>query len=317
MERKNLSNSPEILKKFYKYLLIIENYSIGTVNIYYDNIVLFFEYIKEYKNINVEIKDFDIFVILGIEEQDILSYINYLSIERENQVATKNNKLFAIKAFYKYVFFEYKKYCKNKENPTKDIKPSKKSKKEIKYLNIEEVKKVLNVFNEINSDFPMRNNMIIKLTLALGLRLNEVVNLNVSSIDFEKSTIKVFGKGSKERTLYLNDKLKNEIQDYIKIYSITKDSPLFLSERKTRISRRTVQFMIENAYRLAGLEDKNYTFHTLRHTAATLMYKKNNGDILSVMKILGHTSVQTTQIYTHIENNDVKKTLELNPILNL
>lgn len=317
MNQKKYEESPQILKDFYKYLIDIRNYSSKTGELYFRTILLFLAFIKQHKKINAEVKDFEIFIILGITEQDIISYISYLSIEKGNQSITKNTKLFAIKTFFNYIFFEYKTYCKGKENPAKDITAAKKMKKQPKYLSIEEVKKIINIFNEYNCQMPVRNNTIIKLTLALGLRLSEIVNINKDSIDFEKSSIKILGKGNKERTLYLNDVLKEELQHYINIYTNNNEEALFLSERKTRISRRTIEEIAKNAYKLAGLEEKGYTFHTLRHTAATLIYKETNGDILSVMQILGHESIQTTQIYTHIENNDIKKALNLNPIFNL
>ncbi|MGO1579830.1 MAG: tyrosine-type recombinase/integrase, partial [Peptoniphilaceae bacterium] len=146
-----------------------------------------------------------------------------------------------------------------------------------------------------------------------GLRLSELSNLNIGDIK-ENNTVIVKGKGSKQRTIYLNKASLNSIKEYLKLRQESIDDALFLSNRKTRLSNRQIQRMVEKYIKKSGLNPNKYTVHKLRHTAATLMYKYGDGDLRSLQEILGHESVTTTQIYTHIDNESLRKTVENNPL---
>lgn len=149
------------------------------------------------------------------------------------------------------------------------------------------------------------------------MRLSELVSINLEHIKFDESLMTVIGKGNKERTVYLNSACVDAIKKYLEIRptdGVIDAKALFLSERKTRISKRTVQNLIKNDLRnIVGLTD-HYSTHKLRHTAATLMYQYGNVDIRALQEILGHESIATTEIYTHIDNSQIREAVESNPL---
>lgn len=158
---------------------------------------------------------------------------------------------------------------------------------------------------------------MIMLFLNCGLRLSELVGIDIDKI--KGDTLSVIGKGNKERTVYLNDACIDAINKYLEVRpKDAKDKKaLFLSTRKTRINKRTVEIIVKNYVKKAGLVDDKYTPHKLRHTAATLMYKHGNVDIRALQQILGHESVSTTQIYTHIDDEKLRDAIKSNPLSNL
>lgn len=317
--RVDFKNSPDILNNYYKYMIEINNYSKGTAENYYSSILYFFIFIKEHKGIIVPVKDFEIFIVLGVEEADIIDFMIFLNCYRENNAKTRKNRLFAIKSFYKYIFTVYKPYCTNKINPSKDIDSPLITKRLPKYLNLEQAKQLCNVFNENNCKEYIRNNLIIYLFLNLGLRKAELVNLNINSINFNTNEIKVRGKGNKERRIYISEAIKSHILNYLELRNnidLYSSKPLFVIKDNTRISISTIRYIVDKAYALAGLDKMQFNVHSLRHTAATLMYNATNGDILAIKEILGHSSIESTQIYTHIKNNMVKNAINSNPLAN-
>ena len=188
-----------------------------------------------------------------------------------------------------------------------------------KYLSLEESKKLLEVTQSQDNRNNIRDYAIITLFLNCGMRLSELVNINISDIDLSESKMTVIGKGNKERTIYLNKACMNSINDYLSIRPHDKvrfDSrdALFLSERKERISNRTVQDIVKKELKKAELDIKKYSVHKLRHTAATLMYQYGNVDIRALQELLGHESISTTEIYTHVNNEIVRNAVENNPL---
>ena len=157
------------------------------------------------------------------------------------------------------------------------------------------------------------------------MRLSELVGINITDIDFDECKLNVIGKGNKERTIYLNKACMKAISDYLQIRpkeGIKHDKKhsekaLFLSERKERISNRTVQYVVNKELAKAGLDTTKYSVHKLRHTAATLMYQYGQVDIRALQELLGHESIATTEIYTHVSNDQVRKAVENNPLANL
>ena len=156
------------------------------------------------------------------------------------------------------------------------------------------------------------------------MRLSELVGINIPDIDFSECKLTVIGKGNKERTIYLNKACMNAIQAYLEVrpkenIKSVKNSKnaLFLSERLERISNRTVQYIVDRELRLAGLDTKKYSVHKLRHTAATLIYQYGNVDVRALQELLGHESISTTQIYTHVNNDQVRDAVERNPLANI
>jgi len=194
-----------------------------------------------------------------------------------------------------------------------------------KYLSLEDSKKLLDItYNEDNRNM-QRDYAIITLFLNCGIRLSELVGINTNDIDFEECKMTVIGKGNKERTIYLNKACLKALNDYINMKpktGIKKDSKnsdkaLFISERLERISKRTVQHIVERELKKAGLDTRNLSVHKLRHTAATLMYQYGNVDIRALQELLGHESISTTEIYTHVNNEQVRDAIERNPLADM
>lgn len=195
-----------------------------------------------------------------------------------------------------------------------------------KYLSLEQSQELLATVSnsEIshgNHDNHERNFAIITLFLNCGMRLSELVGINIKDIDFSEYKLNVIGKGNKERTIYLNKACMEAIQTYLAVrprdgVKFNSRDALFLSERKERISNRTVQHIVKQEFKLAGIDPDKYSVHKLRHTAATLMYKYGNVDIRALQELLGHESISTTEIYTHVDNEQIRAAVENNPLNN-
>ena len=200
------------------------------------------------------------------------------------------------------------------------LKNPKISKRQPVYLTLDETEKLLDAINTEKNDFLRARDMAIVFTfLTTGMRLSELVSINVSDIENDHFTI--IGKGNKERTIYLTENALKLIHHYLRIRKDYLEDlyvdALFVSTRKKRISNRTVQSTIEKYLKKAGFDTSIYSTHKLRHTAATLMYKYGNVDIRALKDILGHTNISTTQIYTHLEDEDLKNAINKNPLSDL
>lgn len=235
--------------------------------------------------------------------------------------ATRARKASTIRIFFAYLYDQ--KIIP--DNPAIGLKTPKLGKRMPKYLSLEDSKKLLNVTYDENDENKERDYAIITLFLNCGLRLSELVGINISNIDFSENRLTVIGKGNKERTIYLNNACVNAIKDYISVRptegvkndSKASNKALFLSNRKERISNRTVQYIVDRELTKAGLDTSKYSTHKLRHTAATLMYQYGNVDIRALQELLGHESIATTEIYTHVINEQVRNAVESNPLANL
>lgn len=208
-------------------------------------------------------------------------------------------------------------------NPAQNLETPKLDKRLPKYLSLDDSKKLLTVtVNDESDENKERDYAIITLFLNCGLRLSELIGINLQDINFDDYKLTVIGKGNKERTIYLNKACINAIKDYIKVRptegvkndSKASNKALFLSKRRERISNRTVQYIVEKELRKAGLDTSKYSTHKLRHTAATLMYQYGEVDIRALQEILGHKSISTTEIYTHVSNEQVRNAVEDNPL---
>lgn len=295
-----------------------------TVREYYYNLREFLRYMLAKKNsLNIEFEDIDISLadenfIKTINKKDIYSFISYLSNVKKNSNRTKYRKISAIRTFFKYLstnidVIEF--------NPAKDIEMPKIEKRMPVYLELEDAKKLLESVIKYNEKKKDKNSEIrkyrdycmITLFLNCGMRLSELSGINLDDLNDNK-LIRIIGKGSKERIAYLNEACIIAIENYLKYRPNVKDNALFLSNRNTRITNRQIQRIIEKYLQIAGLDTEKYSVHKLRHTAATLMYKYGGADIRSLQEILGHESVTTTQIYTHVDNENLRQTLDSNPL---
>jgi len=174
------------------------------------------------------------------------------------------------------------------------------------------------VENDKESKTKERDYAIITLFLNCGMRLSELVGININDIDRDLRSLRVLGKGAKERIVYLNDACRDALQKYLKIrlsekYKAVNIPALFISKQYKRISNKTVQWMVYKYLAAAGLEYKHFSTHKLRHTAATLMLQ-NGVDVRAVQEVLGHDHLNTTEIYTHIDNESLRVAAKANPL---
>lgn len=318
---------PPVLKDFAAYKSVIENCSEKTVCEYLLDLRTFFRYyIAKQSGLSTEGEEFTSIDISGIAEDDLLAitgtfiyeFLLYSGETRGNGWAAKSRKLSAIKAFFKYA--TAKKHILE-TNPTADIDSPKKHSALPKFLTLDESLLLLDtVRNDNESRSLARDYAIITLFLNCGMRLSELVGINTTDLDRELRSLRVIGKGHKERIVYLNDACRAAILEYIeerkKLLADTnkKTDALFLSARKARISHKTVQWMVYKYLDMAGLDHRGFSVHKLRHTAATLMYQTGEVDVRVLKDILGHEQLNTTQIYTHVSDAHMENAINQNPL---
>ena len=304
-----LEAMPALVKDFAAYKLTIQGCSQKTVDEYLSDLRLFFRYVYAKRN-NIEVTS-DLFeeisiaslsndFICSVTTDEIYDFFIYVSTERRNNSAAKSRKLSAIKAFYKFV-------CQKRrlmeKNPAIDMEAPKKKQSLPKFLSMDESLALLDaVEGDKESKTKERDYAIITLFLNCGMRLSELVGINLNDIDREFRSLRVLGKGNKERIVYLNDACRDSLQRYLKIrlsekYQKIGTNALFISKQYKRISNKTVQWLVYKYLSLAGLDYKHYSTHKLRHTAATLMYQTGKVDVRVLKEILGHEQLNTTQIY--------------------
>jgi len=308
---------PDIAVEFLNYMLTIRNKSLKTVQEYYYDLRTFFRFIKLTKHPGFKDADFDTMDVRDITLDDIkkidladlYSFMSYTSRMRDNTAVTRARKVASLRSFYKYLFSKAKLID---YNPAAELDSPKVVHRLPKYLNIDES---IQLLESVEGDNRERDYAILVLFLNCGLRLSELVGINLS--DIRGDTLTVIGKGNKERTIYLNQACLNAIDAYRRVRPVegVKDkNALFLSERKQRISPKTVQYLVKKYIAAAGLDTRKYSTHKLRHTAATLMYKHGNVDIRALQSILGHASIATTEIYTHVDDEQLRRAVENNPL---
>lgn len=319
----NRNENPDFLNSFLDYNITILNKSPNTVKEYNYDIANFLKFIKAGKKTS-DFKDTDICKmtldeIKQIKLEDIHSYIAYMATDLGSKATTRARKVSSIRIFFNYLF-KNAKLIEN--NPAQYLETPKLDKRMPKYLSLDDSKKLLDAAKDENNRNNKRDFAITTLFLNCGMRLSELVGINTTDINFNEYKLNVIGKGNKERTIYLNKACINAINDYLEVrpkISVKHNSKdaLFLSERKERISNRTVQAIIRKELLKAGLDINKYSVHKLRHTAATLMYQYGNVDIRALQELLGHESISTTEIYTHVDDIQVRNAVESNPLANL
>ena len=315
MKHPAYDDMPTIIQDYLKnYLTITKNRSKNTINEYYYDLRDIFQFIKRDKfNIKIDdykqidILDLDINFFKSVETSDIYNYL----YDKNSKAISRARKISSIKSFYNYLCNVAKKVDRN---PTVGLEAPKLEKRLPKYLNLDES---IALLHSVDGEFKERDYAILTIFLNCGLRLSELVNINVQHI--KGDTLSVIGKGNKERSVHLNKACLNAIQDYLKVRPIDKvtgedRNALFISKRFKRISPRMVEILVKNYIIQAGLDPKKYTPHKLRHTAATLMHKHAGVDIRTLQQVLGHETIATTQIYTHIDSDEVKSAIDNNPL---
>ena len=314
-----------ILDDYLNYMRAARGRSDGTVKEYFYDIRQFLRYMRVRKEglaveslDEVDIDSVDGDLLRKIEKADIYAYISYLDRERKNNSRTKFRKISSVRSFFDYLTY---KVDVLEKNPAENIDMPKMEKSLPVYLTLEESIRLLRSIQNFKQKniYRLRDYAIAMLFLNCGLRLSELASLNVKDLNKDR-TLRIIGKGSKERLVYLNDNVERSIDAYLlarKAEGLADEEPLFLSMRKTRMSNRSIQHMLEKHLKNAGFDTRKYTVHKLRHTAATLMYQFGDEDLKSLQEILGHESISTTQIYTHVNLEDIRHTMNQNPLANI
>lgn len=306
---------PSYAQGYLNYMINVQSKSEKTVYEYYLDLRTFFRFVMQFKDITkeenfdlIDASDCPVSVIEHLTLSDLYEYLNYVREGRDNSARTRMRKTSSLKSFYNYL-------CKQaiiSENPTTYLEAPKAAKRLPVYLTVEDSVKLL---ESIDGAFKERNFAIITLFLNCGLRLSELVNINLSNIN--GNTLRVIGKGNKERVLYLNQSCVDALTDYLKVrpseISGKDKNALFISRNGRRISRRMVQTLVDKYITQSGLDAEMYSTHKLRHTAATLMYQ-NGVDVRALQQLLGHSNLGTTQIYTHLADKQVEEAINKNPL---
>ena len=317
----NIEDNPSFLNSFLDYTATILNKSQNTVKEYNYDLNTFLKYIvyhfkmTDEKDItNIDIANMTINTVSRITLDDIYSFLFYLTQTHHCKATTRARKIASIRVFFKFLC---NKQGLIEKNPAQNLETPKLEKRIPKYLTLEDSKNLL-IATKTDYRNKERDYAIITLFLNCGMRLAELVNINLKDINYYDQKLNIIGKGNKERTIYLNQSCIDALDKYIKVRAnINSEDALFLSEQRKRISRRTVQYIVKRELQRAGLDTKKYSVHKLRHTAATLMYKYGNIDIRVLQEILGHENVSTTQIYTHVDNIQLRNAIECNPLANI
>ena len=322
----DLKALPSLVREFASYKAVIQNASDKTVSEYMLDLRTFFRFmLARDQKINplsedfekIDVSQVDLEYIKHITQEDIYEFLMYADGTRKNLAAAKARKLSALKGFFKYL---HVKRMMIDENPAANIETPKRESTLPKFLSIEESILLLEaVKNDRESKSRTRDFAIITLFMNCGMRVSELVGIDIDDVDREFRSLSVTGKGNKQRIVYLNSACRSALSDYfmerVSEAHVKADThALFLSNREQRISVKTVQWLVYKYLDMAGLESKHYSVHKLRHTAATLMYQSGQVDVRVLKDILGHEQLNTTQIYTHVSNKNMEDAMENNPL---
>ncbi|QEY34070.1 tyrosine recombinase XerC [Caproiciproducens galactitolivorans] len=317
MKPELLAEAPPIIKEFLGYMGTIRGKSPKTVEEYYFDLRTFFRYIKQKRNLvppntkfeEIRISDVDLALIKTITLTNVYEYMNFLATERNNLASTRSRKVSSLRTFFKYLT---NKTGKLDTNPVQELETPKAKKSLPKYLTLEQC---LELLSKVDGSTKERDYCILVLFLNCGMRLSELVSLNLNDVNHNKKTIRIVGKGNKERIVYLNEACIDAINRYITVRpkdALIDKNALFISKQRKRISPKTVQYLVKKY--LSEIELEDYSVHKLRHTAATLMYQHGHVDIRVLKDILGHENLGTTEIYTHLSNEQMANASEANPL---
>ena len=312
--------APSVIKEYLGYMRTVKGKSPLTAFEYYTDLRTFFRYMKVKRKLvdsnmdfkQIKIDDIDINLIKTITLMDIFEYMNYLVEKRNNSSATRFRKAASLRSFFKYLT---NKTNQLSYNPLQELELPKVKSSLPKFLTLEQS---IELLKSVDGPYKERDYCILVLFLNCGMRLSELVGINLNDIS-SNNTIKITGKGNKERIVYLNDACTGAIENYLKVRPKEKldagsRNALFISRNHKRISPKTVQHIVKKYLSYIGLENQGYSTHKLRHTAATLMYQYGEVDIRILKDILGHEDLGTTQIYTHVSDKQMREAATSNPL---
>ena len=322
------TDAPPILRDFLVYHETIQGHSRRTVDEYFLDLRNFFRFLKLDKGRvarntpldQISIDDVDLELVSSVTLSDVYSYMNYLSRDRivhpnspdahsGLSAPARARKVAAIRSFYKYLTNKAKLIS---ENPMQDLDSPHLKKSLPRYLDLEESVSLLDHVDGANQ---ARDYCILTLFLNCGLRISELVGLNVT--DVRGNQLRVLGKGNKERMLFLNEACQSALEDWLterSMLTLVDQNALFVTlQNRRRISRAAVHKLVKKHLAAAGLDSTQYSAHKLRHTAATLMLQ-NGVDVRTLQEVLGHDHLNTTEIYTHIDNESLRVAAKANPL---
>ena len=317
MNSSYLAESPPILREYLGYMETVKGRSANTVNGYFIDLRLFFRFLLKQKHIchtadddSLNISLIDISLLQSVTLADLFEFMNYLKNDLKNSNVTRARKVSSIKQFFHYLTEVTHKLD---ENPAKNLSSPKLPARMPKHLTYDQSIQLLQVAGQ--GKFAERDYCIITLLLNCGLRRAEIAGLNRTDVR-DDNTMRVIGKGNKERILYLNEACQNAIKAYLPKRPIdgTKDkNALFYGHTKDRISLQGIHYIVKGYLKqVTGAEE--FSTHKLRHTAATLMYQQGGVDLLVLKEMLGHKNLGTTEIYTHTSNEQLRRAADANPL---
>ena len=323
MNKDNLNDCPEFLQDFLFYMETIKGRSPRTVDGYYIDLRSFIRFLMiennlvsadtDYKDIKIQSASFDL--IKNATRIDAMRFLSEFQRNHDNEAKARSRKVSALRSFYKYLTVSSGKLS---ENPMLNLETPKLKKSLPKYLTLEQA---LELLTHIDTYFPERDFCIITLFLNCGMRVSELCGIN--TYDIRDNQLKLLGKGNKERIVYLNNSCLNAIENYLKVLNsgekikrVDKNA-LFLNKFGKRISTRGVEQIVEQCLKQSGLDGMGISPHKLRHTAATILYQDAGVDIRVLKELLGHESLSTTEIYTHVSNRQIEEASNKSPLKNI
>ena len=311
------TEAPPLIRDFLVYHETIQGHSRQTVDEYYLDLRSFARYLKQVRDPSlrsvpmdhIPLDDVSLDLFQSVTLTDVYSYMNFLTRDKGLNAASRARKVATIRSFYKYLTNKAKLLAKN---PVQDLDSPRQKKSLPKYLSLDES---IDLLESVDGKNATRDFCILTLFLNCGLRISELVNLNVT--DVRDNQLRVLGKGNKERILFLNDACVKAIQDWMidrNALTLIDQNALFVTlQNRRRISVAAVHKLAKKHLADAGLDSTQYSAHKLRHTAATLMLQ-NGVDVRTLQEVLGHDHLNTTQIYTHVDNDDLRAAARANPL---
>ncbi len=311
------SQAPEVLRDFLTYHETIQGHSKKTVDEYFLDLRTFLRYLKLQKKLvprttefdQITIDDVSLDLLASVTLTDVYDFMNYLSRDRGLGAPARARKISAIRSFYKYLTVKAKLIP---ENPLLDLDSPRLKKTLPRYLDLDQSIQLLESVEGANQE---RDYCILTLFLNCGLRISELIGLNLR--DIQGDQLRVLGKGNKERVVFLNDACQQAIANWLEVRSTrgsaAPNAQFISSQSRKRISKSAVEKLVKKHLTVAGLDSSQYSPHKLRHTAATLMLQ-NGVDVRTLQEVLGHDNLNTTQIYTHVDNENLRTAAKANPL---
>ncbi len=313
---------PDLVNEYISELSVVKGRSSQTINEYISDLRLFFRFLaSKEKGLqspdelekNFDLSYIDVDFISKITLKDVNEFLIYCAGNRSNNTTTRSRKASSVRGFFKYVA---DKMHYIDVNPVSQLQVAKRKKELPRYLTLEESIRLL---ESVEGPNKIRDYCILTLFLNCGLRLAELVGLNVRDVNLTEKTMIVTGKGSKQRKIYLNKACIDALTAYLQVRprdNLKNDdrNALFISRLNKRMGRQAVQLMVYHYLEAIGLNGQHYSCHKLRHTAATLMYQHGNVDVLVLKEMLGHEAIATTEIYTHLESKQLREAAKRNPL---